>query len=360
MMNFERLLKKLIIVTVTVLLICMVVVIIIDPFFHYHKPVLGLKAVLNEKEYQCIGTLRTFDYDSVIVGSSVCENYNNRWFNDEFGVNSIKAVRSYGGTADLIYYLNTAFDNNDIKKVFYNIDPPNLSYDPYLSFEETGCPMYLYDNNPFNDIEYLLNKDVIFEKIPYMLTKSFIGDYDEGESYSWGQWKEFDTASAIGNSIRTCSFLEEKQEDYYKEQCDANIKLIEDVVIAHPNTEFYFFIPPYSFLWWDNVYRLGNKNAFVYNLKRVSESLIKYDNVHMFSFIDDEEIVVNLENYMDSVHFSPEINQEIVSMLKDESLEINANNIDERFSYLSEYVDKAVFEYIKPYEDQIVVEIPQE
>lgn len=28
--------------------------------------------------------------------------------------------------------------------------------------------MYLYDDNHLNDIEYLLNKDVLFEKIPYM------------------------------------------------------------------------------------------------------------------------------------------------------------------------------------------------
>ena len=43
------------------------------PVFHYHKPWFGLKAVLTDKEYQCIGSLRNFDYDSLIVGSSVAE-----------------------------------------------------------------------------------------------------------------------------------------------------------------------------------------------------------------------------------------------------------------------------------------------
>ena len=59
-------------------------VILIDPFFHYHKPWFGLKEVLTDKEYQCIGSLRTFDYDSLIVGSSVAENYYNGWFGDGF------------------------------------------------------------------------------------------------------------------------------------------------------------------------------------------------------------------------------------------------------------------------------------
>ena len=70
------------------------VVVIFDPFYQYHKPLPGLKAVLTDKEYQCIGTLRTFDYDALIVGSSVCENYNNYWFDGGFGCSTIKAIRS--------------------------------------------------------------------------------------------------------------------------------------------------------------------------------------------------------------------------------------------------------------------------
>ena len=41
-----------------------------DPFYHYHAPLFGLKKVLNDKEYQCIGSLRHFSYDSLLVGSS--------------------------------------------------------------------------------------------------------------------------------------------------------------------------------------------------------------------------------------------------------------------------------------------------
>ena len=53
--------------------LCMLTVYLLDPFYHYHKPWFGLKAVLNEKEYQVPGSLRHFDYDSVLVGSSVVE-----------------------------------------------------------------------------------------------------------------------------------------------------------------------------------------------------------------------------------------------------------------------------------------------
>ena len=81
-------------------------VIVFDPFYQYHEPLPGLKAVLTDKEYQCIGTLRTFDYDALIVGSSVCENYNDHWFDEGFDCKTIKAIRSYGATADLCYLLD--------------------------------------------------------------------------------------------------------------------------------------------------------------------------------------------------------------------------------------------------------------
>lgn len=355
-MSYGKLLKRFLIFIVSLLALCIFVVLIVDPFYHYHKPVLGLKAVLNEKEYQCIGSLRTFDYDSVIVGSSVCENYNNHWFDEKFDVKSIKAIRSYGGTADLAFYLDAAFSNHDIKKVFYNIDPGNLAKEPYISFEETGCPMYLYDDNYFNDIEYLLNKDVLFEKIPYMLTKSFVGEYDEGDSYNWGHWKNFNVDMAIGNNVRTADFFDAKEENFYSKQCDENIEIIENLVIQHPDTEFYFFYPPYSFLWWDNIYRWGDMEAYVYNMKRCANALIKHKNVHMFCFMDDERIVTYLENYMDAVHFSPDINRQIVDMLGEYQLMITEDNIDDRFENVSKYVNKAVNEYIKPYEERIVVE----
>ena len=151
------------------LLLCILAVVLFDPFFQYHKPLPGLKAVLTDKEYQCTGSLKTFDYDSVIAGSSVAENYYNDWFNKGFDCTVIKAIRSYGATADLCFLLDIAFEHQDIKYVFYNLDPSALTADAQTTYELTGCPMYLYDDNYINDIEYWLNKGVLMEKIPYLI-----------------------------------------------------------------------------------------------------------------------------------------------------------------------------------------------
>lgn len=353
----KKFLKWFTIGSVSLLLLCMGLVILFDPFYQYHKPLPGLKAVLTDKEYQCIGTLKTFDYDSLIVGSSVSENYNNHWFNEGFDCTSIKAIRSYGATADLCYLLDVAFAHQNIKYVFYNMDPASLSADPVPTYESTGCPMYLYDDNHFNDLEYWLNKDVLFEKIPYMIANSFIGNYDEGESYNWAQWKSFSEEMILSQYIRRPSIAEMMPADSYQENLDANIALLTAQITAHPETTFKIFVPPYSMLWWDSIYRSGETDAYLYNMETAMRELLTYDNVELYFFMDDREVVTNLDNYMDILHFSQEINHYIYECLLENRHRVTKDNLEDIMQNMRIFTDEIVEELVVPYEDKILVDI---
>ena len=141
------------------------VVVIFDPFYHFHGPLPGMKAVVTKSEYQCIGTIRNFSYDSVLAGSSTAENYNNHWFDEAFSCRTVKAIKSSGTCADLKFYMEEAFATHDLKNVFYSLDLFALDGDPETNFVNDSMPLYLYDKNPFNDVKYLFNKDVLFEDI---------------------------------------------------------------------------------------------------------------------------------------------------------------------------------------------------
>lgn len=339
------------------LVLCAGMVVLFDPFFQYHKPLPGLKAVLTDKEYQCVGSLKTFDYDSVIAGSSVSENYNNRWFDEGFDCTSIKAIRSYGATADLCYFLDIAFKEHDLKYVFYNLDPSALSADPVTTYESTGCPMYLYDDNYLNDIEYLLNKDVLFEKIPYMIANSLIGDYDEGNSYNWAQWKEFNSDMILGLYIRKRTINEMKAETCYEQPLEGNLALLTEQIEAHPETMFKITIPPYSMLWWDNIYRNGDTDSYLYNLEAAMAKLLTYDNVEIYCFLNDREIVTNLENYMDILHYSPEINEYICDSMIEGSHRLTKDNYQQAVTDMRTFSNEVLNDLIQPYEDRIIVDI---
>ncbi len=291
--------------------LCALAVYVFDPFYHYHKPWFSLKAVLNEKEYQVVGSLQHFEYDSVLVGSSVVENNDNAWYDEAFGGTTIKAVRSYGGVADLVWYLNIAFEEQEVRQVFFNLDPASLTQEAETTFEASGCPMYLYDENPFNDVKYLFNKTVLLEKIPYEIAQSLSGDYNEGLSYNWAEGKDFSENGVLTHYVRKRQVTQMLPADAKKTQLEANLALLTQVIEAHPETQFYFFIPPYSMIWWDDAIRNGLQEVYLYDEERVAETLLQYDNVKFYDFQNMTETVTDLNRYMDTVYFDPQANYEI-------------------------------------------------
>lgn len=326
----DKFIKRFFVTAVVLLLLCAITVIVFDPFFHYHKPLFSLKAVLNEKEYQVPGTLDHFDYNAVIAGSSVAENYNNAWFDNNFDCHSIKAIRSYGATADLCYFIERANEKQYLKYVFFNLDPSSIIAEPITTFKQTGSPMYLYDHNIFTDVNYLFNKDVICERIPYMVATSFLSDYDEGTSYNWGQWKTFSEESALSHYYRNpVVSTEEKPANEYLDSAKANIKYITDLAQKHPQSDFIVFIPPYSILWWDTINRDGDVQAYIAAEEYALKTLNQYKNIRIFNFQNADDIVYNLNVYLDSLHFSPDINRYICDCLKDGRYELKDDSMIE-------------------------------
>lgn len=316
-------------------------VFLFDPFFHYHEPVGPLKAVATKKEYQVIGKLRNFEYDSVIVGSSTAENFNNRWFDDSFGVKSVKIIKSSGVTAQLDYYLQEAFDTGNLKNVYYSLDLFALSGDPELDFPDESMPLYLYDKNPFNDVKYLWNKDVIFEDIPYMIATTFLEDYDEGTSYNWAQYKTFSKKEALSHYVRPEEYQEQIKEEEFRENVDGNIDILEDMIKKHPETEFVFFYPPYSLLWWDNMSRSGLLDQSMYAAKVSVERLLPYENVKLYYFQTEEDIVMNLDLFMDPVHFTADTNHWMVEQIEDDNYRLTVDNYQKELDLMlkiSEYI----------------------
>ena len=274
----------------SVVLLALVVgfVIVFDPFYQYHKPLPGLKAVLTDKEYQCVGTLRNFDYNALIVGSSVCENYDNSWFNNAFSCQTIKAIRSYGATADLCYWLDIAYENHNLDYVFYNIDPSSLS-----ASTEPDMATGLYTRLP---------------------------------------------------SVKTM-----QPETANEDTLAGNIALLTAQVEAHPETTFKFFFSPYSMLWWDNAYRSGELDAVIYNEKQAISALLAYDNVEIYYYQDDEPVITNLGNYMDMIHFSKDINYYVYDKLAKGEEQLTLDNYEERLDGMHALAEKIVTDYIKEY-----------
>lgn len=167
-------------------------------------------------------------------------------------------------------------------------------------------------------------------------------DYDEGDSYNWAQWKYFGADLATGLYGRLPVIKEMQPETANAEALQGNIALLTAQIEAHPETTFKFFFSPYSMLWWDNAYRTGERDAVIYNEKQAVRTLLSYDNVEVYFYQDDKETIVNLDNYMDMIHFSKDINKQVYEKLARGEGRLTLENYEERLDGMYDLSEEIV------------------
>ena len=138
----------------------------------------------------------------------------------------------------------------------------------------------------------------------------------------------------------------------YEEKLNANIALLTKEVEAHPDTQFIFFYPPYSLFWWDMTYRAGETDAVIYCEKQMTKALLQYDNVKIFCFQNDTETTTNLDLYMDTIHFSAEINRRMLDLIVEGQYEMTLDNYEEIIDGVKDFSDRVQNEYMPYYEQQ--------
>lgn len=317
---------------------------ITDPYFHYHKPLsfLSYEMSTDNARYLNYGIAKHFNYDTVIIGSSLTANTKPSELSDSIFGDSIKVI-NYGSTIKENYdLLNTILLNRKVKNIIWGLDFSRLlcHKDEMVNF---SLPEYLYDDSIFNDVNYLLNIDVLLDElnnINHTISKKKSTTFDEYANWSdentkYGKeilstmyWRTTD----INNTDN--SFLD----DDLKRRIDENLKQnIISLVQSHPETNFILFIPPQSIYFFDSWYAQGmlkcNLDAHNYIISR----LASFPNIQLYSFFYTTEWCTNLENYKDISHYGEWINSGILQDIKTEKNQINQDNIDSISNYIKDF-----------------------
>lgn len=312
-------------------------VVYVDPFFQYHKPLDGFPYKVDNQVSQNPGMARRLDYDSVLLGSSMTASFDLRWFGELLGLNTVKL--SYNGAypKDEANIMELIFEakGDSVRTVFMAIDQAAFSAD--VETVKFPVPAYLYDENPFNNVQYVFNKDVLLNYVLKPLV-------DATERTDWNQlykpwWTDeyYTKANVLMYYEPACEAAEEMAPDAFLEGVKANLDVnICPYIEAHPETEFVFFYPPYSILYWNDVMREKSLGAMMEELRYMTKRLLAYDNVRMFCFQGNEEIVCDLNNYADYTHYHADVCRYIVECFQNGKEELTEENYEEVFAEIAE------------------------
>ncbi|MCH4034530.1 MAG: hypothetical protein LKE85_11165 [Lachnospiraceae bacterium] len=327
------------VILLAVLIIAMgVAVIVVDPYYHFHKPLKGIEYRGQNALYNNNGMLRNFDYDALIIGTSMTSGFSEEEASQLFGENFIRTTFLGEGFYILNENMKTALvHQHDLKHVIRSVDtlwfvtPPDWT-------STAEYPDYLYDENPFNDVRYLYNIDVWDEAMIPTVVASISHSGDEHEDDS----SEDAKADAYLNHEEALNHYERPEksddpidpsetEEWYQHMQTNLTQNLTDTIAQYPDVRFDLFFPPYSILWWDSANQAGpgRVDRRVDMEEYAIDVILKYPNVHLYSLNDDFNLITDLSNYADDIHYHPNVNSIILQSIHDGEHEITKENATE-------------------------------
>lgn len=337
--EYKKFIIEISFITGILLLFFIIFIVLVDPFYHYHSPIPPVKLIPEKQAYQNGGMARRLKYDAIITGSSMTENFRVSQFNELFNCDTIKLSFQGGRIRNYEMLFDQAFQNKGTKinKIFYGCDVSAYIYDPNAEIPNK-MPEYLYDNNVFNDVKYVLNKSVMFQyAIPHLKYGIEENKFDLDEAYTWYKECIFDKNAMMAQYQRP-DIEEVKDKEIFKENVEQNLERMGKYIKEHPEVEFNIFFPPYSILYYDSWNRTGELESIIYSQEMIAKYFTQFSNVRLSSFMTDKEIICNLNNYKDYTHYSEKINEYIVKSMSQGTHLLNKDNISKYFEEAREFL----------------------
>lgn len=283
---------------------------VIDPFEIYHAALFYQPGYGSATQmYANAGVARHYDYDSVIIGSSVTENCLPSEYDAALGGRFVKLCMNGGTARDHAKMLDMAFRFHSLRRVVYGLDL--FSYSLYYTNQRDKTPDYLYDDALYNDVFYWFNQDVWLSCIPAALRRAGTPDPDSARDsmYFWDppQLPEASELIALARLDRPVP----EQADPSSAAAFAAQNLEHNLlsfVRAHRDTQFDIFFPPYSLLYWADQLLGGEFDARMAQKLLLIDALLEEPNVAVYDFQTRCEWIRRPDLYYDLIHYTSPVN----------------------------------------------------
>lgn len=313
-----------------------VFVVVIDPFYVFHMPVGGMKPVAtNNAHYVARGLIRNAEYDMLICGSSMCENFHIDEAEELF----------YGGNGKCLKVIQHGSYSNDLRaslvaaaqagKADVIIMALDVLWKPDEGYRRDLPDYAINEPSALNVWSYLLNKDVL--KYAVDLVVQNVRDEIPDENCWWNISDEAYSEENILVSYQS-DILDKGYINFEPDKAWRNLKNIEEGIEAceRRGIEIIFFIPPYSVANWD----CHDYEAELATYKEIWRELLGFSNVSLYAIQFDINIITNFNNYRNVSHYSQFVSDEILHDIKDGKYLLTSENIDSEVDSFVKFLDE--------------------
>ncbi len=327
-------------------------VFIVDPYIYWHKS-RGLKQVYNNAYAQIPGILRNFDYDAVVIGSSMFQNFNLRDVNSIIGVNAVKATAPGLTFDDEGKIISVIFGecSEKVRRLIICCDLMLLGKDGHCGKWRDYRHLY----NRGNPAAYILSSstagdlwDVLITNIASDDVRGAALEKDYCRMFCNKEWRHRYSRKIMESKIRrkpnnplpvTAEGLETLKKQVLR-PLGGNQDIRADLVL-----------PPYSIYFWCLLNQKGLLADYLDARREIVAAAADFPNLRVHDFQSDTGICCNLDNYKDINHYSPEISRLTLKKIADGSVLASPSTIDKANSEIRLAVEKWMPDYIRMMEN---------
>ena len=309
------------------ILLCLsaAIVYVVDPCIRYRRPRF-YKPFYVDSEIQLPGMIRNYDYNSILIGSSMSQNFRSSDFKREMGLDLLKAACPGISSKDYSLLFDVIMEEGNHKPdvLFFNVDLFSYSYENRTVFPPDR--RFFFNKPPNHEYKYFWNYTVWNKYILRFLKQSLLRKYKNIDYDT--MFSRRDRYAGVDEVRR--SLKRPKGVFHFNMKKDVLIANFKNDVLRHlksmPDTKIEVFFPPYSVLFWGQVEKDDKIDDYLAIKNEMQRLLFQLPNVRMHDFQAAESVMLDFDNYKDTSHYRENINTWMVKKMASGEYVCTADN----------------------------------
>ena len=344
-MMYKKIVLSYIKILVSILLVFFGVIYVSDPYRLFHNHWMHSGKIYNNFRIQNYSIAKYYDFDGVIMGTSMMENMSGKLAGERLGGNWANLSMSAATYLEKATVLKHVMHYRDIRHVIISLD---------MKFESANAV-----NNTF-DMDLYVGRDTNLVKLRQYTNRKALrciflgrrcnlldGDLDRPNAWmhnkshmrrfggfeNWLKYVHddsqvrgaFDVLLGRVDNVELAASMR----DFDLGADEIIKKLLVPLVADNPNVQFEFVIPPYSALYWASGLDGFDRKMNIW--AGIVRALDGFENARVY-WMYDNALVFDVANYKDLTHYHPSVNDMMVDMIAGRRGVVDSENIDAKIS----------------------------
>lgn len=303
----------------------------------------GTRLQYYSPTYSAAGIIKHYDYDTVLIGSSMVQNFDADLIARELDCKPVKLTIGGMSAAEQLFIYDEVQKRSCAVNYIVNIDLHRIALQEKLVPDAARFPEHMFFPNTVSQFKYLLGYETWFRFIPIDIalnlcahlnidfspeTRKTIDDATAvNEMCRWNRGELPGAQRVLSDFLSGAAGFEDGSESDPIINPDENIEIyIAHLLKSLDNGEILTLVlPPYSVLSWAE-YSADKVELMLSMRRRIATLADEHDNVRVLDF-QSMPHTTDLNNYYDKRHFSQELQDEIALQLASERYAVDEEKI---------------------------------